>query len=187
MDAAHRIEAQPPFITSGERCDFFTESKLAQAQYLGHRSAEAPANTRTFHIVAANGEVAGFISFRIAREEFDDPVVIHFSVEYIYVLQKFRMRGLGRQLLEPLVQALRATVHEATSAGNGKPVRLQSASSPESLGGGRLLKELETRVSAIASTCGGVTLVGRYINRPVYISSTWESGPELSDAPGVAH
>lgn len=187
MGAAHRIEAQPPFIASGERCDFFTESKLAQAQYLGHRSAEAPANTRTFHIVEESGEVAGFISFRVVSEEFDDLIVIHFSVEYVYILQRFRMHGLGGQLLEPLVQAVQVTVHEATSAGSGKNVRLQSASSPESPGGSRLLRELETRVWNFASACSGVGFVGRCINRPVYIPSSRERRPDPCRAPEMLH
>lgn len=187
MDAKFRLEAQRPVAEPSERCDYFAESKIAHAQYLGHRSIDALANTTTYHIVRETGEVAGFISFRVAREEFDDLVVIHFSVEYIYVLQKFRMRGLGRQLLEPIVQEVQAALYQATSVDSRKNIGLQSASSPESLGGSRLLKELETRVLALASTCSGVALVGRYINRPVYIPSAWESSPERSDAPQVAY
>ena len=187
MDTTYRLEPLPAIPEPEERRDYFIESEMAHAQYLGHRSAGAPANTTTYHIVGERGEVAGFVSFRVVSEEFDDLTVIHFSVEYIYVMQKFRMHGLGRQLLEPLVQAVQATVHEATSAGSGKSVRLQSASHPESLGGSRLLRELETRVCGFAGACGGVAFIGRYINPPVYIASSWERRPRPCRAPEVLH
>lgn len=187
MDAKFLLEAQRPVVEHGERCDYFAESKIAHAHYLGHRSTEAAANTTTYHIVRETGEVAGFISFRVVSEEFDDLIVIHFSVEYVYILQRFRMHGLGGQLLEPLVQEVQAALHQATSAGSRKNIRLQSASSPESLGGSRLLKDLETRVLVLASTCSGVTLVGRYINRPVSVPSARGYSPERSDAREVAY
>jgi len=67
MDTKIRLEAQRQLIEPGERCDYFVESKMAHAQYLGHRSVKALPNTRTHHIVGESGEVAGFISARGVR------------------------------------------------------------------------------------------------------------------------
>jgi len=104
------------------------------------------------------------------REEFDDLTVIYFSVEYIYVVQKFRMRGLGKWLLEPLIYEVHEAVHEATNVDAIKRVYLSSASHPENSGGTRLLKRLETRVCRFASARNGVALLGRYIEQPAGIA-----------------
>jgi len=85
---------------------------------MGHRSANAPANTTTYHIVDA--KVAGFIACRVGQEELDDRINIFFSVEYVYVMQEFRMRGLGKQLLKPPVQEVQALCIKSRMSAAGR-------------------------------------------------------------------
>ena len=164
-----------PSLGPDERSDYFVESKDANDQYVGHRSMRASIDTRTYHVLDQAGSVAGFISFKIASEEGRATTRIFTSVEYIYVMQKFRMRGLARLLLEPLLQDVHVALRKATGPGRKLRVRIYSSSHPESFGGNRTLRALEERLFELSKRYRRVDLIGRHFGRPTFTPQRpWE-------------
>ncbi len=162
FDESFYLSGPLPIIGPGERFDYFMESEIAHAHYIGHRSINASANTMTYHVVDEACEIAGFISFKVEREDSRAATRIYNSVEYIYVMQKFRMRGLSKLLLEPLLQDVHVVLRQATGVGRKLFVRLYSASHPESAGGNRTLRALEEKLLGLARRYPRVELIGRH-------------------------
>jgi GNAT superfamily N-acetyltransferase len=153
-----------PAIGADEQYDYFTESETAHDQYTAHRSMNAAANAVTYHVVDDSGEVAGFIVFRIANEDGRASTRIFSSVEYIYVKQKLRGRGLSKLLLEPLLQDMRVVLDQVTGVHRKLMVRVYSSSSPESAGENRVVRYLEERLLEITKRYRRVELIGRYVS-----------------------
>lgn len=163
LDESFCLRGPLPIISPDERPDFFMESKDAHDQYVAHRSINGVENTTTYHVVDGAGEIAGFISFKVAREDSKASTRIYNSVEYIYVMRKFRTRGLSKLLLEPLLRDVHVALRQATGVGRKLFVRIYSASHPESGGGNRVIRALEEGLWGLAQRYRRVELIGRHI------------------------
>ena len=176
IDESFRLIGPLPIIGLNERFDYFAESEVAHDQYVAQRSINAPADTVTYHVVDGAGEVAGFISFRVAHEEGRGSTRIFFSIDYIYVMKKFRMRGFDKLLLEPVVRKVETELHEATGASRKPMVYLYSASQPESAGEERALRNLDEALLVLAKRRRGVELISRRVRHVAKAHRrTWEA------------
>lgn len=144
--------------------DFFSEDTMAHAMYVAHRSFESPANTVTRHVLSSTGEIAGFISYRVAEEVDDDHRRLFVCVDYAFVRRRFRGLGLSHLLVRPIVQQVDLQV--AGIVGSQGKCRILSASTPESEQGARMLGALEAQFARIAASKPGVESVGRYFEHP---------------------
>ncbi|MGY0619880.1 GNAT family N-acetyltransferase [Lysobacter sp. A378] len=154
-----------PSVDRAECPKHFIESDLAQLHYREYRSPEASANIVTYHAMHRSGDIAGFVSFRAQREDGVGSSRIFISVEHVYVMRKFRMRGLSRLLLSPLLKEVQTQLQQMKRSSSPK-VYLHSTSESESPLGKRTLRKFEEELQLMARRCVGVELIGRYVEDP---------------------
>jgi GNAT superfamily N-acetyltransferase len=144
-----------------ESKDGFLESEDAHAHYVGHRSNDAAPNTKILKLTDnCSGEEAGFVAFRLQEEDGHASRRIFVSIEYIYVMKKFRRQRVGASLLMLVLREVESMLISRPSTVLRPKTYLFSASHPETNVEARVLRTFEESLKELAKRRPGVTLIG---------------------------
>lgn len=165
MDRRFTVEGPLPMVRPGESIGYFTESEIAQSNYLRYRS-NATHSTDTYHVVNDSGDVAGYVSFGVAREDHKGSTCIFVEIEFIYVMQGFRRRGLSTLLVQAVLRKVWTELHAGIDVCKFPKVYVHSTSHPNCPGGTKVLRALERELLLLIKSRAGTELIGRHLEHP---------------------